>query len=433
MFRKLLFVLLMSLPVLLLAQANRIDLVRPEAPGLAAYGDLNIGVRTIEVTDPGRIDVLNTPRGGEPVYYSRTLTLEIWYPANLAAEQLPGGEYRTTTRNTEIIATLRGKAVRDAAPATDAGPYPLLIISHGYPGNRFLLSHAAENLASKGYVVASIDHPESTYQDQQPVTSTFYHRALDQRQVIAALAELTTKPDQFLGGLVDADNTGIIGYSMGGYGLVNNLGAGYSEAIVSSFIAPPNKLLQQQSSGNPQFRDNLDSRIKAGVAVAPWGMQQGFWQASDLAGITVPTLYVAGDKDTVAGYEKGTRAIFENATNSDRYLLTYKNASHNAGAPIPLPVELQDSEDTTGASHYLDPVWDTVTMNNIMDHFMTAFFDYYLKGKDASLSYLQLVPDGADAVYSMRNGEATATHNYWKGFSAGTAVGLRLEHLQPGQ
>jgi len=35
-----------------------------------------------------------------------------------------------------------------------------VIISHGYPGNRFLLSHLAENLASKGFVVAAPDHPD---------------------------------------------------------------------------------------------------------------------------------------------------------------------------------------------------------------------------------------------------------------------------------
>jgi predicted dienelactone hydrolase len=62
--------------------------------------------------------------------------------------------------------TLSGRAARDAAPAE--GEFPLVIISHGYPGNRFLLSHLGENLASKGYVTVSIDHPDSTYDDMAP-------------------------------------------------------------------------------------------------------------------------------------------------------------------------------------------------------------------------------------------------------------------------
>ena len=36
--------------------------------------------------------------------------------------------------------------MRDAQADASGGPFPLLIISHGYPGNRYLLSHLAENL-----------------------------------------------------------------------------------------------------------------------------------------------------------------------------------------------------------------------------------------------------------------------------------------------
>ena len=68
--------------------------------------------------------------------------------------------------------------MRDAAPAAAAGGYPLVILSHGYPGNRYLLGHLGENLASKGFVVASIDHPDSTYDDQKAFASTLYNRPL---------------------------------------------------------------------------------------------------------------------------------------------------------------------------------------------------------------------------------------------------------------
>ena len=107
----------------------------------------------MQVTDKNRPDILNTKEGGPTARYDRTLTLEVWYPATLAAGQKPGGDYRAITRDPAITATLHGKAVRDAAPATTGGPFPLVIISHGYPGNRFLMSHLGENLASKGFVV----------------------------------------------------------------------------------------------------------------------------------------------------------------------------------------------------------------------------------------------------------------------------------------
>ncbi|MDF1764858.1 MAG: dienelactone hydrolase [Gammaproteobacteria bacterium] len=410
------------------AQTNRIDIIRPDAPSLAAFGDYDIGVRTLTLTDSGRIDVLNTQRGGETPTYDRNLTVEVWYPAELNG-QSRGGEYQAITRNPAIIATLQGQAVRDAAPATADAAFPLVVISHGYPGNRYLMSHLGENLASKGYVTVSIDHTDSTYDDAQAFPSTLYNRPLDQRFVIESMAQMAADESSFLAGMLDADNTGVVGYSMGGYGLVNNLGGGYSDEIVGSFMAPPNELLGQHATGNPDYRANLDPRIKAGFAVAPWGMERGFWREQDLAGIEVPTFYLAGDNDTVAGYENGVRAIYEAAVNSDRYLLTYKNAGHNAGAPYPVPHEIIDSETGEGASHYTDPVWDNVRMNNIMDHFVTAYFDYHLKGDETMLDYLNVVPDGADAVYSMSNGNPAADHTYWPGFEDGSAVGLKLEKL----
>jgi predicted dienelactone hydrolase len=425
--------LLVSMASSVVAQENRIDTVRPDAPELASFGDYNIGVRTLEFVDPDRIDILNTQRGGESAVYDRSLTVEVWYPAELAAGQEPGGEYQAITRNPEIIATLAGTAVRDAQPSSVDARYPLVIISHGYPGNRFLMSHLGENLASKGYVVASIDHTDSTYDDQQAFQSTLYNRPLDQRFVLDTLDNLSNDSGSFLNGLLDAETTGVVGYSMGGYGLVNNLGGGYSDEIVGSLLAPPNELLNEHATGNPDYRSNLDPRIKVGFAIAPWGMASGFWRSEDLAGIDVPTFYLAGDNDTVAGYETGVRAIFDGAVNSDRYLLTYKNAGHNAGAPYPVPVELLNSEDTTGASHYTDPVWDNTRMNNIMDHFATVYFDHYLKQIEGRQSYLDVIPDGADAVYSYTRGQQNDDHTYWKGFGPNTAIGLKLERLQPGE
>jgi predicted dienelactone hydrolase len=243
------------------------------------------------------------------------------------------------------------------------------------------------------------------------------------------MAALSDSASSFLSGLVDTERTGIVGYSMGGYGLVINLGGGYSEAFVANDAAPPNGLANRHAAANPEFRKNLDSRIKAGFAVAPWGMARGVWHPNDLKTIEVPTFYLSGSIDDTAGYETGTRAIFENAKRSDRYLLTYINAGHNAGAPIPLPVEIQNNEDQTGASHYTDPVWDSVRMNNIMDHYATAFFDYYLKGKTESIEYLATAPNGEGDIPTSTEPQAAEANTAWKGFDDGTAQGLVLEYL----
>lgn len=418
------------------AQQNRVDTVTPNAPELAAYGTHNIGVRTIQVTDKNRPDILNTKEGGPTARYDRTLTLEVWYPAMLAAGQKAGGEYRAITRDPAVTATLHGTAVREAAPVAPASPFPVVIISHGYPGNRYLMSHIGENLASKGFVTVAIDHKDSTYDDQKAFGSTLYNRSFDQLFVLNEIDRLGKNGSgSFLAGLVLASRAGVIGYSMGGYGVVNVIGGGYSKASETGAAAPPNRLLAERGAANPAYKQSIDPRIKAAVAIGPWGMQTGFWDAEGLQGIKTPVLFVAGSADDVSGYEKGTRAIFQGAVNADRYLLTFVNANHNAAAPIPAPAETYRMSGTPPASpfsHYADPVWDTARMNNILDHFASAYFALHLKGEKDKQAYFDLVPNGKDAVFAMdRDGKPTATHTYWKGFKRGTAVGLVLEHAEP--
>lgn len=413
-------------------QDNRIDIVTPFAPELAAYGAFAIGVRTVTVVDRDRIDVLATKPGGPSAHADRSLTLEVWYPAETNAGR---GTYRVPLFDAAQIVTLHGRAVRDAAPRRDGAPFPLVVLSHGYPGNRFLMSHLGENLASKGYVVVAIDHTDSTYSDLKAFASTLYNRAFDQLFVVREIARLGAERDGPLGGLVDASRTAIVGYSMGGYGVVNTVGGGYRPAAADFPSGPPNRLLLDRAAGTPSYEQSRDPRIKAAIAIGPWGMQVGYWDAAGLAGVTTPMLFVAGSADDVSGYEKGTRAIFDGAVNADRYLLTFANANHNAGAPIPAPLEAYAYSNATKSApflHYADPVWDTVRMNNILAHFATAFLDRHLKNDVGRLAYLDVVPNGQDAVFAQdRSGAFLPAHTYWRGFKRGTVVGLRLEHRAP--
>jgi len=390
------------------AQQNRIDTVTFLAPELARYGKYDVGVRTLQVTDNNRVDILNTREGEPPPRYDRTLTVEVWYPAALAAGQKPGGEYRTLTRDPAISATLYGKGVRGASPISTGGAFPLVIVSHGYPGDRYLMIHLCENLASKGLVVASIEHKDSTYDDQQTFGSTLYNRPFDQLFVLNEMARLgRAGSGSFLSGLVNDRQTGLVGYSMGGYGLINAIGGAFSKASETFPRSPPNRLLAERGVGNAK----ADPRIKAAIAIAPWGMQNGFWDAEGLKGIRTPVMFVSGSADEVSGYENGTKALFTGAVNTDRYLLTYLYAGHNAGAPIPAPLEAYASSPAARSSpftHYADPVWDTTRMNNILVHFATAWFELYLKGDSGRQAYLD---------------------SSWKGFKPRTAIGLTLEHL----
>jgi len=410
---------------------NRIDRVRPDAPELAPYGELPIGVRTLEVVNRDQVDMVRLVAAGEAATedlprYDRPLTLEVWYPAVAGGVPTP---YQVFLRDGATMVEVHGRAARDVEPDRRGAPYPLVVISHGYPGNRYLLSHLGENLASKGYVVASIDHTDSTYRTRAAFESTLVNRSLDQLFVVDRLATLGATAGSFLHGLVDSERTGLIGYSMGGYGAVITSGAGVTAAAVER--GAPRGTLGVHRAGSAEHEARFDERIRAVVAFAPWGMERGFWDSEGLAGIRIPTLFVAGSVDDVSGYETGTRAIFEQATGVDRALLTFENANHNAGAPMPAPDESFGGEAGAVASfgHYADAVWDNVRMNNIAQHFVTAWLGKLLKHDPAMDAYLELATERSnDGVWEVgADGSEGADHTYWKGFANRSAVGLRWE------
>jgi predicted dienelactone hydrolase len=423
------------------AADNRIDTIRPDAPALAQYGKFGVGVKTIQLVNPKQLDILKAKAGEPtPTTYDRPLTVEVWYPAKPAPDTPNAGQYRVVSRDPKTEVTLYGKGVRDAPPDAASGPYPLLIISHGYPGNRFLLSHLGENLASKGYVVASIDHTDSTYSDQLAFGSTLFNRPLDQLFVLNEMAKLNAGDagDAIKGALknmVNAELTGLIGYSMGGYGVINAIGGGFAESALKFATAPPNGVLAARQAGNAAYAATMDSRIKAAVAIAPWGWRGGFWDNAGLAGIKTPVFFIAGSVDDVSGYAPGVRNIYEGSVNAPRYLLTFENANHNAGAPMPAPKESYTrvaNLPVIPAMHYIDFVWDNVRMNNITQHFTTAFLAKHLKSDATMDAYLNVVENAKEGKWSAEtDGKFKTDHTYWNGFANRTAAGLRLEQRKP--
>lgn len=414
---------------------NRIDTQLPGAPELSAYGVFEVGVQTITLTNPDQIDILAidpaAPKPDTLPRTDRTLPVEVWYPAAAGAT----GDTRLTAflRDAKTEVTLHGQAHRDAAPLKDQGAFPLVIVSHGYPGNRFLLSHLAENIASKGYVVASIDHTDSTYRTQAAFGSTLVNRSLDQLFVLDEMARLNGE-NGFLNGMVDADTTAVIGYSMGGYGAIITAGGGVTQTSVDYAWGGPHGTLGIHLAGSDTHNALPDPRIKTAVAFGPWGMNFGFWDAQGLAGVQIPMLFVAGSQDGVSGYDNGVRAIWENATSVDRALLTFDNGGHNSGAPMPAPAESYRFDDTLGfnvSEHYTDPVWNSARMNNISQHFVTAWLDSTLKGDADKEAYLELVPNSNDGLWSVNeDGTEKEDHTSWAGFPKDTAKGLRYEVLR---
>ncbi len=99
---------------------------------------------------------------------------------------------------------------------------------------------------------------------------------------------------------------------------------------------------------------------------------------------------------------------------------------------MPAPEESWAVSETLGWApfeHYADPVWDTVRMNNIAQHFVTAFLDLHLEGDAEKARYLDLVEVAEDGIWSVaEDGAEKPDHTYWAGFPDRSAKMLRLEH-----
>ena len=81
----------------------------------------------------------------------------LWYPARRAGGT-PTLAAPDPASGAPLDITTEGIAV--PAPRRSPGRFPLVVISHGFGGWAGGMTYLAENLASKGYVVASIDHAD---------------------------------------------------------------------------------------------------------------------------------------------------------------------------------------------------------------------------------------------------------------------------------
>jgi predicted dienelactone hydrolase len=300
-----------------------------------------------------------------------------------------------------------GLAVQGAAPAP--GRFPLVIVSHGYRGWPESMSYITENLASKGYAVAGIDHGDLPFTDAAGFGTSFAltasTRARDQQAVLAHLARLASSRLNQLAGSIDAERVALIGYSMGGFGALATAGAGYDPE--SAAYRSLGSALSDQADGQRA----ADPRIRAVVAIAPWGAQPPHraWSAASMKRLRAPLMVIAGEQDDISGYADGIRWVFDHATSSDRHLLLYRNARHNVGGN---PVPEQAKASFQFREMFEEPVWRGDRINAINQHFITAFLNRHLKNDAAATAFLEPPADASAG---------------WPGFQRRWALGFDLQ------
>jgi len=141
----------------------------PITPLPAPGGQYAVGVRTFALADESRLGVFNAGEG-QP----RRLLVRVWYPAeNVSGEPRPYFtrlEAQTTAQTSgqligfppmfSYLRHVRTNSYENAALIAGANALPVVFYSHGY--GSFLGQNTAlmEHLASHGYVVFSVQHPE---------------------------------------------------------------------------------------------------------------------------------------------------------------------------------------------------------------------------------------------------------------------------------
>jgi predicted dienelactone hydrolase len=400
----------------------------PDAPALARLGSYAVGVETLTLIQRAQVDVLSyNPATRRAPKRDRVLVVDVWYPAR-TSPGAPRAAYSAAFPSEPPAPpahfTVPGIAVRGAP--FSGGPYPLVIVSHGYSNAPAAMTWITENLASKGYVVAAIHHDDPPITNSAEFIGPVLRRPLDIAFVAATLQRMLAAKRW-----IDPERTALIGYSVGGYGVLTAAGAALDPDGPLAKAVPGGLLLPYCRGGALQGAVRV-AHLRAVVAISPaGGPPWSAWGGRGLAALRTPLFLINGNRDRTVGYRRAGLLVFEEAIHAPRYLLTLEEAGHDIGL-VPPPTQMRGS--LWNLAWFQDPVWSAERVNAINAHFITAFLDLYVKGEKRYTAYLDVPVVHAGrgvwpqdhapfAAYSPGTGDITV----WKGFQRSFAVGLQLQ------
>ena len=207
-------------------------------------GSSRVGTRVLRLVDPTRNDPY-LANGSK-----RELLVRFWYPATLADDCVPA-EY-TSPKVWSYFSKLMGIPAPKVetngcqeAPIAD-GVYPVVVFTPGYTGTFTDYTVLLEDLASRGYVVASVDHTyeatavefpdgrfaqgvlgshlDNTWRlDDNTLLLALSVRAGDLKFVVDELERLSAVGDDPFAGKLDMSRTALMGHSLGGLAALSGL------------------------------------------------------------------------------------------------------------------------------------------------------------------------------------------------------------------
>jgi len=245
--------------------------------GRADTGEVNAGVRMIEVEDP----VSHKP-----------MKAAVFYPT------LDGAE---TTR----LGLLEIGAKKDAT--VSLGRHPVILLSHGNGGGMFSHHDTAEFLARHGYLVAAIEHPGDNFRDDSGLGSD--------RVLVGRNLQLSALLDGLLRGStaesVDATRVGVAGFSAGGYTALTMVGAQPRFELLRPFCGQHPESVLCAGGGtirlsSPPLAAKVDARVRAAFVMSPVA---AFFDRHGLSSVAMPVWLYAAGADAVLPPDDNARRI----------------------------------------------------------------------------------------------------------------------------
>lgn len=388
------YILVVLLLLFAAAAQNRADAqdrdMQTDTPAYGIRGQHTVGTRDFVIEGAAPLDIT------------------VWYPAlnEDNAEEFTAYPYMTNPDSSMgMEPTVTGQAIREAAYDLDAGPYPLVILSHGFSLGRTGYAWLAEHLASYGFIVVAPQH----YELVDETLSDFWRAAITRPQetsIVLNYVEAQAADGEF-GGLVDTDRIAVVGHSYGGYTALAMAGArididgmqtlcesaeqsGDPNAWLCGMVLP-HVTDMAELAGFDVMPDGLwsswgDDRVDAIVSMAG---DAYFFNRAGLAEITVPVMALGGTADTGTPFEWGTQPTYEHVSSGTKAQVAFEDAEHMIfGATCEaLPFFTEIGFD----AYCSDPVWDMEHAHDLARHFVTAFLLAEL-GQDAN-AQAALSPD----------------------------------------
>ena len=281
-------------------------------------------------------------------------------------------------------------------PQDNSKPAPLIVIVQGFGASPDTYGYVAEQLASYGYAVASVEHLGTNLAQRLAFPNgelsgwitpiEFVSRPLDVTHLLDKLEDLVANEPQWAAKL-NLEQVGVFGYSFGGYSALAVAGAEINQPRLATECSQedlnpvPSFYFQCQAQHLPPISFNVkDPRIKAVFSVYP--LTNPIFGPEGMSKIDIPTMIWAGSQDTTVPPVQNQIHPFLWLETPDRYFTLLAPGTHFTTVEKPglegIPsVDIQKQPDGKGE-----------IARNYLKAMSVAFFNRHLQGLEEYAPYL---------------------------------------------